>query len=248
MTTTAVTPVVIDQPPLSEIQRLAYVFVAPKRTFTDINRNAKWWAPFLLIALFSMGFVYVVGRQVGWSTAASNQMRMTPKQAEKMDAMPPAQYAMVEKTFPIISYFFSVIALMFMALIAAVLMATFNFGAGAEVKYSRALAVVVYANLPSIIRSMIAVAVMYLPGFDASGFIMQNPAATNLGAFFDPSTHMALYTLGSAIDVFGLWVLALTGIGFSCISKVKQSTSLAIVFGWWAFILLCRAGWAAISS
>ena len=248
MTTTAVTPVISEQPPLSEIQRLVDVFAAPKKTFTDINRNARWWAPFLLIAIFSMGFVYVVGRQVGWNTASNNQMRMTPKQAEKMDQMPPAQRAMVEKSFPYIAYSFSVIALIVMVVIAAVLMATFNFGAGAEVKYSRALAVVVYANLPSIIKSMIAVAVMYLPGFDSSGFLMQNPAATNLGAFVDPSTHIALYTIASSFDVFALWILTLTGIGFSCISKVKQSTSIFIVFGWWAFLILVSAGWKAIFS
>ena len=248
MTTTAVNPVISDQPPLSEIQRLAGVFVAPRKTFTDINRNARWWAPFLLIALFSMGFVYVVGRQVGWNTASSNMMRMTPKQAEKMDQMPPAQRAMVEKSFSVIAYFFSVITLIALAVIAAILMATFNFGAGAEIQYSRALAVVVYANLPSVIKSMIAVAVMYLPGFDASGFIMQNPAATNLGAFVDPAAHIALYTVASSIDVFALWILTLTGIGFSCISKVKQSTSIFIVFGWWAFFILVSAGWKAMFS
>lgn len=250
MTTAAISPDlpgIPEQPRLSEPQRLANVFFAPKKTFTDINRNAQWWAPFLLVAIFSMGFVYVMGQRVGWTTAFNNQMRMSPKQADKMEQMPPAQRAMAEKFFSVTAYGFWIFALIGMALIAAVLMATFNFGAGAEIKYSRALAVVVYANLPLILRSVIAIVVMYLPQFDPAGFILQNPAATNLGVLVDPGTHLALYTLLSSIDLFGIWILVLTAIGFACISKVKQSTSMIIVFGWWAVTVLARTGWAAIS-
>ncbi len=250
MTTAAVSPDIPEipqQPGLSEPQRLANVFFSPKKTFTDINRNAQWWAPFLLIVIFSLGFVYVVGQRVGWSTASNNQMRMSPKQADKMEQMPPEQRASFVKIFSISAYAFWLFAFIFMAIFAAILMATFNFGAGAEIKYSRALAVVIYANLPAILRSLLAMVVMHLPQFDPSGFILQNPVATNLGVFVNPAEHLVLYTLMSSIDLFGIWVLVLTAIGFACISKVKQSTSMAIVFGWWALFVLLGAGRAALA-
>jgi hypothetical protein len=58
---------------------------------------------------------------------------------------------------------------------------------------------------------------------------------------------MALRALLTRLDVF-TWTLILTAIGIRCISKVKRGTALAIVFGWFAFIVLARVGLAAASS
>jgi len=52
--------------PLSEGQRLVDVFFAPSKTFTDLRRNASWWAPFLIIAIVSLLFVYTVDQKVGF--------------------------------------------------------------------------------------------------------------------------------------------------------------------------------------
>jgi hypothetical protein len=38
--------------PLSEGRRLIDTFFAPRKTFTDLRRNASWWAPYLIIAVF----------------------------------------------------------------------------------------------------------------------------------------------------------------------------------------------------
>ena len=42
------------------------LFIAPSRTFTDLRRNANWWAPFLITAIVSLLFVYVVDQKVGF--------------------------------------------------------------------------------------------------------------------------------------------------------------------------------------
>ena len=39
--------------PLSEGQRLIDTFIAPSKTFTDLRRNASWWAPFIAIVIVS---------------------------------------------------------------------------------------------------------------------------------------------------------------------------------------------------
>jgi membrane protein DedA with SNARE-associated domain len=44
--------------------------------------------------------------------------------------------------------------------------------------------------------------------------------------------------IGSQVDVFLLWTLALTAIGFATAGKVKMGTSFAIVIGWWVVITL----------
>jgi hypothetical protein len=48
--------------------------------------------------------------------------------------------------------------------------------------------------------------------------------------------------------VFNLWTLTLTAIGITCISKVKRGTAFAVVFGWFAVVVLARVALAAIAS
>ncbi|MBV8207732.1 MAG: hypothetical protein JO041_13145, partial [Acidobacteria bacterium] len=75
-------------------------------------------------------------------------------------------------------------------------------------------------------------------------FVMQNPIGSNLGALATQGS--ALWTLGTAVDIFGIWVLALAAIGFSCVTKVKKGTCFAIVFGWAALMALIGAGFTAM--
>jgi hypothetical protein len=57
-----------------------------------------------------------------------------------------------------------------------------------------------------------------------------------------------LYSLASSLDIFLIWTLILTAIGFSTVSKVKRGTALAIVFGWWAVFTLAGAALGAAFS
>lgn len=246
MSTATATPPLSSQPPLSEPARLMNVFVAPSKTFTDLNRKANWLAPFLIMTLLSFAYSYVISRQVTWKTVAENEIHSNPKAQERLEKLTPEQrdsnMALSLKITKGIGYVFPLLNLIWLLIVAAVLMATFNFGAGAEVKFSRALSVLMYASLPGLIKILIAIGVMYAPGFDPEGFHIKNPVATNPGAFFDPINSRFLYTLGSSIDIFMIWVLVLTAIGFACISNVKRSTSMIIVFGWYIVFALGSAG------
>ena len=45
-----------------------------------------------------------------------------------------------------------------------------------------------------------------------------------------------------------IWTLVLTAIGFSSVSKVKRSTALLIVFGWYLIFVLASTGLGAAFS
>ena len=98
-------------------------------------------------------------------------------------------------------------------------------------KFGAAMAVTMYAFLPSVIRTLLAI-VSLLAGSDPDAFRIDNPIATNPGFFLSSAEHPALYKLASSIDVFTIWTLVLMVIGFTCISKAKKGTSAAIVVGW----------------
>ena len=124
-------------------------------------------------------------------------------------------------------------------------MATFNFGAGAEIPFKHALAVVVYADLPTIVKNSLAMASL-LAGADPEGFFFQNPVATNPAYFMDPTKSLPLYSLAASLDAVSIWVLILMGIGFARISKLKTATTISVVFGWYIVLTLIGAGFAAL--
>jgi len=234
---------------LSEGARLVNALVAPARTFTDLKRNARWWVPWLLMTAMGYALVAVVAGKIGFEQVSENQLKLNPAAMERMEKAPPEQQARsraisvaITKT---ISYSYPAISLLILVIIAAVLMGTFNFLAGADVSFKVALAIVMYASLPGIIKSALVV-VSLLAGAAPENFTFQNPLASNLGWLVDPGESPALYTLGSAIDLFMFWTLALTAIGFTCVSKVKRGTAFAAVFGWWAVLTLIGVAAAAI--
>jgi hypothetical protein len=243
-------PVVPPSPPaLSEAERVIDTFVAPTRTFTDLRRTSNWLVPAVLLVISAIAMVWVADMKIGFQKIVDNQLVMQPKQAEALDKLTPEDRAKkmetIVKVNRIISYFSPVIVLIFLIIVAAVLLGTFNFGLGAELTFNQCIAVTMFTSLPGIIKALLAIVVILLGA--TGNFTFQNPIASNLSGLVDPTSHF-LYTLLLSIDVFTIWTLALAGIAFSCLTKVSRATCLAVVFGWWlVFILSTSALGAAFS-
>ncbi|HXE91882.1 MAG TPA: YIP1 family protein [Terriglobales bacterium] len=250
---TAVAASEAPQPPrLSTISRMVNTFIAPSQTFTDLKHYTTWttWiAPWLVTAIFSWMFVAVMAQKIGFEQVSENQIKMAGKRAEQLEKLPPEQrarqMALSVTITKVISFAVPFFGLIFFVIVAAVLMATFNFGVGAEVPFKVALAVVFYAGLPGIVRSLLGIISM-LAGVDPEGFIVQNPVATNPAYFMNPADSPVLYSLASSLDVVILWMLVLTALGFSCVSKMNKGTTMGVVFGWYILVTLVGAGFAAV--
>jgi len=252
MSTTATTPAPTPEPAegLSQVSRITNVFFSPSKTFTDLKRSPSWWAAWLLISVVSLAFVFAIGQKVGFGQMWENQMKANPSSAAQYEKMTPEQRAFAGNFAKYFSYGTPVIVLIIAVIVAGVMMGTFNFGLGAEIPFGLSLAVVIYSMVPGILKSILAIVSLYA-GADPTGFDVNNPVATNLGFLLNGSIlnraeHPALYTLASWVDVFGIWTVILTGIGFACVSKVKKSTAIYVAVGWYALIGLIFTGLAAL--
>jgi hypothetical protein len=234
--------------PLSEGARIVNTFVAPTKTFTDINRKASWIIPWLLMAVVSLLVAFSVQQKIGWAQVNENQLRLQPKRMEALEKAPPDQRALQQKigiAFTAgITYAWPVVRLIGLLLVALVLWFSFKFFAGADVGFGKSLAVSMYASLPIMIKGILVIAFLWGGMIQPDQFISQNPIGTNFGAFFKPGTPM--YALGSSIDLFEIWILCLAAIGFTCVSKAKRGAAFGIVFGWYAVLTLIGVGAAAI--
>lgn len=230
MSTATVTPEV--QPPLGEGARLINTFFAPSKTFADIRRNASWWVPWLILSVISIVFMQTVAAKIGWEQVAHNDMQFSGR-LEKFEQAPPEQQQrgmqMAMTIYKVTSWAAPLTLLIFTLILAGILMATFNFGMGAEVTFKQSMAIVLYSFLPSVLGSLLGI-VSLLVGVDAEGFNLRNPVATNPAYFMDPTKAKFLYGMASAADIIVIWSIILMGIGYSSISKVKKGTAIATIF------------------
>jgi len=222
-------------PGLSQAERVVDSFIAPSKTFADILRSASCWLPILLLILATLTTGFIVDRQVGFERVYENQMQLSPKTAERMDQIPPEQKgAAVARTIASYKYFTygaSVPILLFTALYALVLWASFNFGLGAQTSYGQVFAVTMYASLPYLVQTLLIAITLFL-GDNAESFDLKNPVATNL-AYFLPDAGPLLKGLLQSLDIVKLWSVVLQVIGMAIIAKKTISQSAMIVGIFW---------------
>jgi hypothetical protein len=260
MSTTASAPTNIppageEQQPLSEPQRIINIYVAPTKTFTDIRRNASWWAPWLLGAIVGYLLVFAVGTKVGWQQVTENQMKMNPRQEARLEQLREQNPEQYQRQIQIsvaftkgISYAVPFLALLIVAIVAAVLMATFNFGLGTQISFMQAMAIVFYGFLPGVIRSLLA-SITLFAGSNTEGFNFSNPVGTNIAYYMSiADTPHWLYSLCSWIDLFTLWIFVLIGLGFAVVGRLKKSTGIGVLIGWYAVMVLITTALAAAFS
>ncbi len=237
-------PVQDDSPRMGVAAQLINIFIAPSKTFTDMKRGASWpaiivaWA---LIGISMVGLAYVVQVKIGFDTVAENRMRRMPKIQQMMERMPEEQRAKALADQPASAqrnaYLAPVWTAVIFLIVSALQMATFNFGFGAKFNLRTCIAIVTLSSLPGIIRNLLAV-VSIFAGVSPEGFNFDAPVATNLGALFDIATHPYLATFGQFIDLFMVWTLALSALGFAIVGGMKFGKAMIPVFGWYLLFVL----------
>lgn len=236
--------------PLSQAARIVNTFIAPSKTFTDL-RNANGWAwlvPFLLLAVVWVAFIYTVDKKVTLRKVTEDQIQMIPKVADQFEKMPAdqreQQIEIRTKGTRYFDYAKAVLRFAWFALIAGVLLASFRFGAGAEVSFKDSLNVVIFASLPMVVQLLLGIASL-LAGMSPEGYTPDNPIASNPAYFMNPADSLVRYSLAAPFDLFMVWTLILAAIGFSCVAKIKRGTALGIVFSWYVLLALVGVGFAA---
>ena len=235
---------------LSQVDRVINTYVAPSKTFTDILRSTSWWLPFLLIVVVSLFSTVVIDKKVGFDTVVQNANHDSPKQEEKLAEMQPEQRAtqlrIMAKAYRYSSYASVVFVLIFSAIAALVLWATFNFGLGAQTTFGQMFAVWMYAGLPKLLIWLLMI-IMLLFGGNTESFNMKNPVGTNLGFYLSDSAAW-VRTLFGFFDVLGIWALVLLVIGTAIVAKVTRRQAAMVVVGWWLLIIIVYVGMTAAFS
>ncbi|HYM76221.1 MAG TPA: YIP1 family protein [Candidatus Dormibacteraeota bacterium] len=245
-----VAPTPDPQPaPMSEGARIVNTFIAPSKTFTDLRRSAMWWAPWLLISIVSVAFIFTIGKQVGYEQISKNQIEHS-KRAEQFDKLPADQQArqlqLSVKIFQVFAFGSPAFILLFTLISTVALWTTFKVGFSAETTFGQAYAIGMYAGLPGIVGAILGIISLFA-GVNPEGFDINNPVGTNLAYYLDPdTTGKFVRGMASSLDVLIIWSIVLIGIGFASTSKVKRSTAIVVVAAWYLLYKLLTSGLASL--
>jgi len=139
---------------LSEGARIVNTFMAPSKTFTDLRRNASWWAPWLLLSSCRLRFSMWLGKRSATGRIAENQVQASAKTAARMDQLPADQRdRALERQAKGTQYFlygYPVVILLFNTDQCLGSFWHIQVGRGADVKFKTSFAIVMYAGLPGV--------------------------------------------------------------------------------------------------
>lgn len=234
--------------PLSQGARLLDTFIAPSKTFTDLRRSAMWWAPWIVISIFSVVFMFAVSNKVTFEQVSKSQVEHSSRAAD-FDKLPADQQAqrlqLSAKIVAGFAYGSPLLLLLYCLIGTLALWLTFKLAIGAETTFGQAYAIMMYGWLPGIIGAILG-AIALFAGANPEGFDINNPVGTNLAYYLDAeTTGKFLRGMASALDVLTIWTIVLIGIGYACTSKVKRSTAIIVVAVWY---LVFKVASSALAS
>jgi hypothetical protein len=248
MVTTAVAPAPGDQEPakIGAVGRITGVLFSPGATYEDIVRKPSWFVPLLLLTLLSIVTCYFLIPKVDWAAFQRKQLESSPFTRNLTDEQKEQSIERSVKISVPITWAVGAVGPAIGALLITLFYwAGFNVFKGAKLGFGKSFAITCYAFVPSIISTILTIIIVILkrPG----EVDPQRLAATSLGAFLAGDAPKWLVALGSSLDLFWFWTMALLAIGYAAANPKKISTgsAFAVVVGMWVVWVLVKVGFAA---
>jgi Yip1 domain len=248
-TTTPVAAGVPEAPgPINHFGRILGVFFSPKATFEDIARRPTWIVPVALMTVLGVATAFFLNQKVDWRDVAAKRIEDSPRSANLSAEQKEQQIAMSAKISPVVSYCFgALLPTLGVLVVALVLWLAYNVIGGAGTNFSTSLGVVAHVFSVTLLSGVLFIVILLLK---APGTVdLDNPVATNVGAFLPESTPKALMSLGRSVDLFAVWMLVLLSIGFTAVNPKKlRGKALSIAIAVWAVWVAVKMGGAWIFS
>jgi hypothetical protein len=231
-------------------QRLVGIFWSPGSAFAEIARRPDFVLPLALLVLTSVLSTEGVLAKIG----IERIIRISIEQSGQASKMSPEQMQQaIERGVRIggilahITGFLTSPVILLIAAGIGLLIVNGIFGG--ELNFKAAFSIASYAYLPTVVRSLMGLALAFFG--DPDRFNPRAPTPSSLGFFLNPlETSKPLFTFLSWMDIFTIWFLVLLAIGLSAATnrKVKPLGIFFCYFGVWMVLVLGSTAFAALSA
>lgn len=247
MSTSPTVPTQDEPAKIGAMGRITGALFSPKETFADIARKPSWVVPVILMTLIAIGLNITLAQHVNWKKVVREQIERVPAAAQRFEQIPPDRRDQVFEQQALFAkiqrYVRGVVGTTFLVFFSGLIYwGAFRLLGGLKAKFMTAVGIVAHAALPLAVRDLIGIPIVMAR--NPSDINPENFVASNIGSLLPPDAPLWQLALGSAFDVFLLFMYALLIIGFAQVNpkKVSIGKSFGIVFGVWAFFLLLSTG------
>jgi len=224
------------------------IFISPGETLADVARKPDFVAPLIAGVLGAIA----VTETMLWKIGMERIVRTSIEQSGRASSMSPEQMDQAVRQGARIGGIFAhiggiVVVPISLLILAGLGLLIVNLIFGAKAKFKTVFSLICYANLVSLLGSLMAVAVILFG--DPDHFNAQNPVPANVGFFLNPlEVSKSLYALASSADIFTIWLLILIAMGLSEATerKVKPLSIFLVYAGFWMIWILGKVGLAMI--
>lgn len=221
---------VAEQASLNAFKRMVMVFFSPGAVFRDIERDPKGWTPFFVIGIFSVITVIMqMDAYVALVMQTYIDRGMPIEQLE--EGIQTVKGAMLVST-PLMLMAGIFVKTGFSIFLAGPL--------GAEPTFNKTFAVITYAYMIQILGLVLKSVATLMTGTYGLSF---SPAM-----MVDMNGQPLLYMLLSNFDVFNIWYLGLSILGFSMIAKISKTKSALAILTPTVLFVIVMACMVMISS
>ena len=237
------------QAAISPFGRIIGTLFSPKSTFEDIVRKPGWVLPVVLLTLLSLGVSFAINQRINWREFMSQQIEKSPSAANMSAEQKEQRIEGGAKFSPAFTYAIGLLGPVIATLLVGLVMwGSYNLLGGANTNFGTSLSITAHAFLTGLVSSPLLILILYLKPIGSVD--LENPIAANLAAVLPDDAAKWLFALCKSIDIFSIWTLILLAIGFAATNpkKLAGSKAFSIAFTVWAVFVVCRVGWAFISS
>ena len=229
---------------LSPFERIAGIFISPVETMRDIARRPDFLVPLLLIIFVSLACTAVAMRHIDFASDIRASFEDSGRKVSAEQSARALKWGVtIGKTAGWLS---PVLLAIWWAIYAGIVMMLFRMF-GADMTYSQAFAVRVYSVLPGVLRGIITAIVVSTRG-TVPARAMATIVRSNAGFLVDLKAHPVLFTLLTSLDVFTLWALVLSIIGYAYAANVSRTRAALAIVSLFLLGLFLSVGFAAIGA
>jgi hypothetical protein len=229
---------------LSPFARIAGIFVSPVETLRDVARRPDFVVPLLLIIVVSLACTAVAMQHIDFAadiraSLEESGRKLSPEQSDRSMKWGMA----IGKT---LAWMSPVLLPVWWAIYAGIVLLAFRMF-GADMTYAQSFAIRIYSVLPGLLRGIITAIVVSTRGTVPSRSLA-TIVRSNAGFLIDVRTHPVLFTLATSLDVFALWALVLSIIGYAYAANVSRTRAALVIVSLFAIGLFFSVGFAAIGA
>lgn len=218
------------RPSMNVFQRLAGIFLSPKKVFADVDAGAPWWEPWMWGSLLHMLIAYMV---LPIQVRLFELTRDT-KPAEQFEA----ELAKMQE-FPIkyLGVFTAPITVLFVAIIFAALSFIAVSVLSERSNFKKHLSIYLWSSLVASVGVLLSNILVRLKGVETVRSYRDALAPFGPAALL-PEGGKIWFALLSTLDVFAVWFYLVMAVGVTQVFRMSRGASLLVVIPIWLLSIL----------